>query len=151
MTEEQLQELFETEVTRLDHERRGTKYHCNLVIPAYDIEGAKFEVAFNLDNVTNTLSTVSLTPTQELFLRFPHVLLKRLEPLLTEKYGSPTHRTRPEEMQDTSRSASFEAVWKFPSTTIALYYTDYSQPTMKDLNSFRLHYEKSSQAGLNRI
>jgi hypothetical protein len=151
MTEEQLQKLFKSEVTRLPQTRRGSAYHSNLVIPAYEVAGTKFEVTFNIDNETNTLAEVTLRPTDESSLYFPQALFKRLEALLAEKYGSPTRRTRPEDKQDTPGMASVEAVWEFASTKISLGYLEHSQPTMKQFNLFSLSYEKPSKVALDRI
>jgi hypothetical protein len=151
MTEEQLQEVFKSEVTRLPQTRRGSAYHSNLVIPAYEIAGTTFEVTFNLDNETNTLADVTLRPAEKSSLYYPQALFKRLESLLTEKYGSPTRRTRPEDKQDTPSMASVEAVWEFASTKIQLGYLENSQSTMKQFNLFSLSYRKPTKVGLDRI
>jgi hypothetical protein len=152
MTEEQVQELFKSEVTRLSEEGRNDKYHSSIFIPAYEIEGTKFKVQFLFANVTNTLSKVTLSPTEETSLLYPQSLSKRIEALLTEKYGSPTSRTRPEDKQDIPEMASFEALWKFPSTIIRLGYLEQLRPGMAQFNLFSLSYEKPSKnAGLDRI
>jgi len=145
MTEEQVQALFKSEVARLPQEGRNDKYHSSIFIPAYDIEGTKFEVRFLFDNATSTLSVVTLRPTEESSLLYPQSLCKRIEALLTEKYGSPATRTRPEDKRDTPEMASFEAVWKFTSTIIRLGYLEQLRPEMARFNLFSLTYEKPSK------
>jgi hypothetical protein len=151
MTEEQLKEAFKSEVTLVPEPSVNGDLHSFFAIPVYEIAGTKFKVVFSLDNDTKTLKAVTMRPTNASDAFYPQALFKRLEALLTEKYGSPTRRTRPEDKQDTPSMTSVDAVWEFASTKISLGYLEFSEPTMKQSNLFSLTYEKPSKVGLDRI
>lgn len=140
MTEAQVLEAFRGEAVALgkDQQTRGSKVHAAIAIQKLDVEGLALIARFQFDNVTNNLEWVTLEPVDA--KPYPtRAYFERLEPLLIAKYGQPTHRTGPDEVQKPwGKSASI--TWSFPTTTVELSYSDANTVDMKKFDACTVSY-----------
>ncbi|MFI5338253.1 MAG: hypothetical protein ACHQ7N_00245 [Candidatus Methylomirabilales bacterium] len=126
MTEAEILEIFKGEARKLDKEVRFSSGTATVEIPDYSIDGTRYRVLFLFDVSTKTLTKIQIQPKRETAASgaLNAVLYRRLEMLLTEKYGPPTsaHENKPR-----NGPAGFDdwvAWWSFPKTIISLHYFD---------------------------
>jgi hypothetical protein len=125
MTEAQVLDAFKDEAIALDKDRQtsGKEHHATIAIPKMGVEGITLTARFQFDNVTNLLDEVALEPIDA--KPYPaRSYFERLEPLLIAKYGTPSHRTSPDEVHESWGAKSVHVTWNFPTTTIKLSYLE---------------------------
>jgi hypothetical protein len=146
MTERELENAFKGKVERrrepIIDKQEGI--YVSQEINDLTFANTKFTVSFVMDDKTNQLREVVLTPKGSLF----RVLFEILETKLITKYGPVTYRDKEEvDMQKLGKNGygqdQISRVWKFPSTLITLEYWVYGMGSGKVDDGVTLIYKEN--------
>lgn len=116
MTDKEIQSALGDQVKPYTEKGKFERAHIDLWIPNLEIGTDQYEVLFVMDNATDKLIQVGITPNPN---SDPCVLFKPLEEMLVQKYGSPTHQNN-----QVGDFTTYKRIWNFPSTSIQLIYAD---------------------------
>jgi hypothetical protein len=121
MSETNLVTTFGSRLTKLPEPKSFLDLHTNHVA-TLKLAGEPFTVFFQMDNRTNSLSQVLLR-LNEMESRVPREeLFNKLDSQFTRQYGSRTSRSDERDFKSTIKSVYLSRTWKFPTTTVELYY-----------------------------
>lgn len=119
MTDEEIRAALGNQVEPYPDNYEYYKVHIDLWIPSIDIGKNPYEVRFEMDNGTDKLILVWITPNRNVVPRYAYeYLFESLEEQLIQKYGA-SNVQKNQEDNFTIR----ERKWSFPSTSIKLYYS----------------------------
>jgi hypothetical protein len=133
MTDEQIRtELIGNRVEPYTETEKFKDFRVNLWIKNLEIDDYQYEVLFQMDDLTNQLSRVLIRPSEnkEIYVKF-----KSLDQMLMEKYGLPNDK-------DDHYSwyiQTYKHLWKFPTTTIELRYSELKIPKVESILSLTYH------------
>lgn len=156
MTNEAILETFPGQAKRLEKrdQYKGTPpAYAEVGIEDFEILGQRYKIRFQMDQETDRLISI-LIQFQDTKNAGARVHFSSLEKALTEKYGRAIYR---DEKETPDRriggvllegSATWSAMWKFPSTVIELRYLE--------LRSIKLHhltvkYEKAGGGAAGKL
>ena len=121
MSETNLVNTFGSRLTKLPEPKSFLNLDTNHVA-TLELAGEPFTVFFQMNKRTNTLSQV-LVRLNEMESRLPREeLFNKLDSQLTRQYGSATSRSNERNFISTIKSVYLSRTWKFPTTTLELYY-----------------------------
>jgi hypothetical protein len=122
MSERNLISSFGSRLTKLSEPMSFLDLHTDHIVAALEIQGQRFTVFFQMNNRTNRLSQV-LVRLNEMEARLPRdELFSNIDSQLTHQYGSATSRSDERDFKSTIKSVYLYRTWKFPTTTVELYY-----------------------------
>jgi len=121
MSETNLVGAFGSRLTTLPQAKSFLDLHTDRVI-ALELAGNQFTVFFQMDNRTNSLSQV-LVRLNEMEARVPRdELFSKLDSQLTQQFGAATSHSDERDFKSSIKSVYLNRTWKFPTTTVELYY-----------------------------
>lgn len=139
MTEKKIENAFKGKIERrpepIIDEQDGI--YVNLEIHNFTFANTKFTVSFVMDDKTDQLKEVVLSPETTHF----RVLFGILERKLVAKYGPVTHKDK-----DGSGQDQIMRLWRFPSTTITLQYWVYGAGSGKVSEGVALMYRENVES-----
>jgi hypothetical protein len=153
MTEREIEHTFKGKVERLREPivDKQEGIYVTQEIRGLSFANADFTVSFVMDEKTNRLREVVLTPEGSHF----KVLFEILENNLVTKYGPVTHKDRDDiDMQKLSKNGYGQGQitrrWEFPSTLITLEYWLYSMGSGKVDDGVTLIYKENVESNGKR-
>jgi hypothetical protein len=120
MTENEILITFKGEAVRLEKIEEYSSWYAPIGIIDYEIAGDKYKVHFLIDKDKKVLQQVNIIADEG----FKEIRYKKLEQILTEKYGTPSFKN-----SDKNES---KIAWNFPSTIIELTYI-HMKPVIENL------------------
>jgi len=127
MTEDEVLEAFKGEAIRLDKIVAYQASYASIGIINYDISGDKYLVHFIFDENKKNLQRIAITPEATTILDFH---FRRLEQLLTEKYGIPYFKNTVTAMGGDKSVVA----WNLESTIIELNFINIKLADIQYLN-----------------
>lgn len=149
MTEKEIENAFKAEIKRRSDPiiDKQDGIYVNLEIHDLTFENAKFSARFVMDDKTDQLTEVVLSPKGTHF----GMLFGILERKLVAKYGPVTYKDRDDiDMQKIGKNGfghdEISRLWRFPSTTVTLKYWVYGMGSGKVSDGVILIYKKSAES-----
>ena len=124
MSQRDLEDLFGSRLQKLPKREAFFWRHVDYVIPEFLLDGNTYTVFFQMDDRTNKLDQV-LIRLNEMETRNPREEeFNRLDRLLTKEFGNSTEKSDEKHSEPLVKYRSMyrSRTWKFPSSTIELYY-----------------------------